>query len=549
MREFFIQITDQVIDGELTAHTTPSIINKAGIAGEHNASRLIFSLPDSWDAEWEYQVECVNSTNEGVVSEPLTASENRTVVFDIPIGMTQAGQGNYTLQAVKREGDKVISIYRSATVDVYFAKSPKFGTRIVNAIESVLSNLFAKINDLVDRFNAGEFNGEKGEKGDKGDRGEKGEKGDKGDTGEKGDKGEKGDRGDSGGLSGEELEQIVANTAARHTHGVYHELPETANEGKICIYAPNNEILLEDSGRLIYIDWDSFNKTLAKDGTQFVVTFCDENGEEIGNIYATSWESERNVYTTIFQYTNGNEQWDIQFIGGVFDPESSAYTNGENSTSLIKAPESFTLPIFSSFTADHSNIDDDFLNTPIRLMVYLDGWREINSLTSEQLANLEANTAARHTHNNYWSLSDLHCEASEIQQGGNNPFPILPDYVGVDRPTFKGNYLSYCSDGAVIGKVEEKDDGEKFLRLWLYKGPSDYNFDVPDFIDIPVKAINEKVEDFPSIGTNGAGVEVEFPTGGDFVTTAEMTEYVTAAINGSLDEIEAMIDESGVLDE
>lgn len=170
-------------------------------------------------------------------------------------------------------------------------------------------------------------------------------------------------------------------------------------------------------------------------------------------------------------------------------------------------------------------------------------------LTPEQEAEIQANTAARHTHNNYWSLSDLHCEASEIQQGGNNPFPILPDYVGVDRPTFKGNYLSYCSDGAVIGKVEEKDDGEKFLRLWLYKGPSDYNFDVPDFIDIPVKAINEKVEDFPSIGTNGAGVEVEFPTGGDFVTTAEMETYVTAAINGSLDELEAMIDESGVLTE
>ena len=33
------------------------------------------------------------------------------------------------------------------------------------------------------------------------------------------------------------------------------------------------------------------------------------------------------------------------------------------------------------------------------------------------------------------------------------------------------------------------------------------------------------------------------------VTHSEMAEYVTAAINGSLDEIEAMIDESGVLDE
>lgn len=34
-----------------------------------------------------------------------------------------------------------------------------------------------------------------------------------------------------------------------------------------------------------------------------------------------------------------------------------------------------------------------------------------------------------------------------------------------------------------------------------------------------------------------------------FTTSQEMQQYVTAAINGSLDEIEAMIDESGVLDE
>lgn len=35
----------------------------------------------------------------------------------------------------------------------------------------------------------------------------------------------------------------------------------------------------------------------------------------------------------------------------------------------------------------------------------------------------------------------------------------------------------------------------------------------------------------------------------EFITSQQMQEYVTAAINGSLDEIEAMIDESGVLDE
>ena len=35
----------------------------------------------------------------------------------------------------------------------------------------------------------------------------------------------------------------------------------------------------------------------------------------------------------------------------------------------------------------------------------------------------------------------------------------------------------------------------------------------------------------------------------DFVTSATMRNYVTSAINGSLDEIEAIIDESGVLSE
>jgi hypothetical protein len=224
-----------------------------------------------------------------------------------------------------------------------------------------------------------------------------------------------------------------------------------------------------------------------------------------------------------------------------------------------------------------------------------------SGLSEEQAENLAANTKARHTHDNYWSLSDLYCEASEVEQGGNNPFPILPDVVGVDRPTFRGNYLRYDSDGAVINKVDKKEEnGSKFFRMYFNKGILDTLFNVPPFLDIPVKEINEKTE----IGLNGTGLELDlgagagggltpeqsadlaantaarhthenkdaidtiffddvggfYVIGGDMMyTTAniqaefaprnEMQEYVTAAINGSLDEIEAMIDESGVLDE
>ena len=151
-------------------------------------------------------------------------------------------------------------------------------------------------------------------------------------------------------------------------------------------------------------------------------------------------------------------------------------------------------------------------------------------LTPEQEAEIQANTAARHTHDNYWSLSDLHCEASEVEQGGNNPFPILPDYVGVDRPTFRSNYLRYDSDGAVINKVEKKEEnGSKFFRMYFNKGILDTLFNVPPFVDIPVKEINEKTE----IGLNGTGLELDLGvgTGGGNDDFSQFIEEVATGTN------------------
>lgn len=130
-----------------------------------------------------------------------------------------------------------------------------------------------------------------------------------------------------------------------------------------------------------------------------------------------------------------------------------------------------------------------------------------------------------HTHDNYWSLSDLYCEASEVEQGGNNPFPILPDYVGVDRPTFRGNYLRYNSDGAVINEVEKKEEnGSKFFRMYFNKGILDTLFNVPPFVDIPVKEINEKTE----IGLNGTGLELDLGVGSGGVLTPEQSADLEA---------------------
>ncbi len=215
--------------------------------------------------------------------------------------------------------------------------------------------------------------------------------------GEKGDKGDKGDKGEDGKFSDEMADEIAANTAARHIHGnkqlldsltesmigtldVYHDLPETANDGEICIYSPANVPTVADSGKLIYVDWDVFNKTFAEeDFTEFTITFFDADGSEVGYIYATSWDNGDGGYNTVFEYTKSNEQWYITFIGGVFDEESSSYIKGQTTTYFTKAPTSFTLPVFSSLESEHYNINGDVFYAPIKLMVYRNGWYEYTS--------------------------------------------------------------------------------------------------------------------------------------------------------------------------
>lgn len=108
-------------------------------------------------------------------------------------------------------------------------------------------------------------------------------------------------------------------------------------------------------------------------------------------------------------------------------------------------------------------------------------------ITEEQAAELAENTKARHTHNNKDVL----------------------DYFGMNyaktRPTFK-------SDDGITNTLATTDDVRSKFNTFLNR--------------IPEKT-SQLVND------------------SNFVTA----EYVTKAINGSLDEVEAMIDESGVLDE
>lgn len=406
MREFQILITDQVNGNELDAHTHPSTILKAGIAGEHKASRLVFCLPESWGSEWTYVVECVNSMGEGTPSEKLSVVEKdgkRTVSFDIPRSMTEMGSGDYVLEAISYDGEEVAKIIRSATVRVGIEKSPTFKKRVVDAIRGIYEELIAKLETIINRFNNGEFNGATftpsvSAGGDLSWSNDKNLANPEtvNIKGEKGDKGDKGDDGKDGSFSDELAEEIAANTAARHTHdnkkfldglteamfgklNVCRELPQTASNGDICSYFPVNCFSASDSGCRFFVNGDVL-KQICIDyaNTSFGIFFYDLNGTETGSVIFNSW-GENEIYAT-FEVRNDNEAWCLQFVDGVFDPENSYF----NDTTVTELPESFELPAFSSLESDVPDLKETLFYIPQRLMIYRDGWHEY---TSAETAN------------------------------------------------------------------------------------------------------------------------------------------------------------------
>jgi hypothetical protein len=89
---------------------------------------------------------------------------------------------------------------------------------------------------------------------------------------------------------------------------------------------------------------------------------------------------------------------------------------------------------------------------------------------------------------------------------------ILPDTVGLDRVSFRNNDLRYCSDGGVVRRVEEIErEDTKYLRLWFHLGDRFIENNLPEFIDIPVNLVTERVEEItgPGLTTNSTGLELD----------------------------------------
>lgn len=108
-----------------------------------------------------------------------------------------------------------------------------------------------------------------------------------------------------------------------------------------------------------------------------------------------------------------------------------------------------------------------------------------------------------HEHGNLKTLAKLACVLAEAES--DDGLTIAPDYEGVERLKFWGQYLRYCTDGSVIGSVTEEtnDDGQKVLRLWLTSGPVNLG-KCPDHIDIPVTEVKKVTTELgPDVTLNG----------------------------------------------
>lgn len=327
----------------------------------------------------------------------------------------------------------------------------------------------------------------------------KGPKGDKGDTGENG---KDGINGTDAKINGCNTVTIKADCDLKLTQDgdvltfsldsvmLCHTLPQDAQDGDICLYSPANTLSTRDSCKLIYVDWTEACKALSSEAAQFYMQFLNESGEETGSIYATSWKDDDNRLSTMFDVSKGDEKWELLFIDGVIDPESSAYIKADETTSLTKAPDCFALPYFTEIATDISDITGDVFYAPIQLMLYRGGWYEFDP--------------SSHSHSNFNTLDAFGCQSLDnpITDGDFNFGINTEDW---NRLKFQGGTVLMASDGAVVQKVEEKEiDGKRFFRVTLNKPGLNLDSDgsLPGFFDIPVNAVEEKTD----IGLNGAGL-------------------------------------------
>lgn len=222
-------------------------------------------------------------------------------------------------------------------------------------------------------------------------------------------------------LSKEEKQDFIENTKARHTHSnkdvldeitqemldkigtgsipTVYELPTDAKDGDMCLYAPQNTLTLEDSGKRIYFDWEEFAKLVDEmayagvacwfdNGYQSVEIFCSRNFDrnELGVILYSKDGSEMITYS--FAFENGELHSDSNYTCDDENGQTTTYY-----TIVDELPLYLDLPKFSQVEVNNiDNPDNVFMFcTEYRLMKYQGGeWVELTDDINNAIESLKS---------------------------------------------------------------------------------------------------------------------------------------------------------------
>ena len=493
MRKIRVTVTDEVKSNSALCRVTPSVINLGGIAGEHNATRIVYVLPDSWDTDTgSFFVECESNNGEAALSDELFVTEEngeKQIYFDIPYGMTAAGTAEFTLKHnFYAEDNKTLEkSVRSAKLRVRFSDSTEVSAENRKLAEDLLGGMSAQINDLLKRFYDGEFNGKDGMPGEKGDKGD----------------------------AGVGLEELRA-------------LLEQSESNNSLFYNERNNLVTEDSGGNLYIPFQEILQNFPAEDFSFYSNVS-YNGTYLWGVNHEFFHEDSKAVLLVFVdecTANGDnvKNTNMVFVNGEFNTADSyveELIDGEMVYSPLAEPiEYFKLPVFDKFESDYSDTDITLFYSPLRVV----------SALADAIKKA-------HVHLNLKTLSKFYCDTAEAESNDGLP-PILPDHIGADRIKYNGIYLRYCSDGGVIvdgTEVTDPETGEKVFRVDLDNGPLVTGKKLA-FFDIPITGTKEVTKESPEpgIGTQSVGLQLQLGGSGSTKTIPIVSTLPETAKDGDV---------------
>jgi hypothetical protein len=166
-----------------------------------------------------------------------------------------------------------------------------------------------------------------------------------------------------------------------------HTLPTDAEDGDMCLYAPQNIITLADSGKKICFDWEEFAKPLkATEATELDITWWDSG-------FFFYFEAIRNETQNLISYGGLGTQFKVEFNNGLLNTENSYIEAGAEEKKFYKdiseLPLYFVIPEMYTERERTENGNAYLFHTEYKLMKYRGGeWVEAVKIPTK-LSELE----------------------------------------------------------------------------------------------------------------------------------------------------------------